>query len=32
MEEEHAGEEGLMAYAQNDTGKITKSSVQKHLK
>jgi len=32
MEEEHGGEEGLMAYAQNDTGKITKASVQKRLK
>ena len=32
MEEEHSGEEGLMSDAQNDTGKITKASVQKRLK
>jgi type I restriction enzyme M protein len=32
MEEEHGGEEGLMADAQNDAGNITKASVQKRLK
>ncbi len=32
MEEEHGGEEGLMSDAQNDAGKITKTSVQKRLK
>ncbi len=32
MEEEHSGEEGLISDAQNDTGKITKASVQKRLK
>ena len=32
MEEEHGGEEGLMADAKNDKDKITKASVQKRLK
>ena len=32
MEEEHGGEEGLMADAKNDKDKITKVSVQKRLK
>ncbi|MCC6326555.1 MAG: N-6 DNA methylase, partial [Candidatus Brocadia sp.] len=32
MEEEHGGEEGLMADAKNDKDKITKASVQKRVK
>ena len=32
MEEEHGGEEGLMADAKNDKDKINKASVQKRLK
>ena len=32
MEEEHGGEEGLLADAKNDKDKITKASVQKRLK
>ncbi|MEW5815483.1 MAG: type I restriction-modification system subunit M [Spirochaetota bacterium] len=32
MEEEHGGEEGLMADTKNDKDKITKASVQKRLK
>jgi len=32
MEEEHGGEEGLMADAKNDRDKITKAGVQKRLK
>jgi type I restriction enzyme M protein len=32
MEEEHGGEEGLMADAKNDKDKITKAGVQKRLK
>lgn len=32
MEEEHGGEEGVMADAKNDKDKITKASVQKRLK
>ena len=31
MEEEHGGEEGLMADARNDKDKITKASVQNRL-
>lgn len=32
MEEEHGGEEGLMADAKNEKDKVTKASVQKRLK
>lgn len=32
MEEEHGGEEGLMADARNDKDKITRASVQKRVK
>jgi type I restriction enzyme M protein len=32
MEEEHGGDEGLMADAKNDKDKINKASVQKRLK
>lgn len=32
MEEEHGGEEGLMADAKNDKDKITRASVQKRVK
>ncbi|MHC1732790.1 MAG: type I restriction-modification system subunit M [Bacteroidales bacterium] len=32
LEEEHAGEEGLLSEAKNDKDKITKASVQKRMK
>jgi type I restriction enzyme M protein len=32
IEEEHAGEEGLLAEATNDNGKLTKASVTKRIK
>ena len=32
MDEEHGGEEGLLAEAKNDKGKLTKASVKARLK